>query len=333
MIELLKNWISFFRKSQLTPEKSYSIFKYISSFSPNMSLSMNDIKESSDLSYTEVKAAVRILLEENILNKFLICPICNEDINNEFKEITLDVNACPRCAEDFSFYSLSVFKVSELASNHSLLIKKIEEESYELNAQLLNIVGINQKELYYLITDIEGSELLQVKNSDEYNELLQTLWHKVWPNLLRFSKKVYIPLLAKGDAISILFSDIYDTYMVIKNIPNELINFPNLRLSVFLTKIDYNEKTKQFFTRSIDKKWDLNTIQVTQAFRISSKYKPFQWKTKQDYKIKYLIIDELAKYYNKNFKEFSSNEILFDKIEKDKHPEIEYNFEYIAGLL
>jgi Zn-finger nucleic acid-binding protein len=269
MKEFTRNWIQFFRNTQSDPQLLQDVFEYISSYTPGALLNFYDFKNKLNADDDNIWYILKRLADEQLIAFVLVCPHCDTNIALDSIINIQDIFECPYCHNVIPLKRENIFKVLEKGSYKSHILRKLEEETYELNAELLAKIGQSQHHLYYLLTDINKSEILQKSDNYEYNELLNFLWNKAWPNALRFSNKACLPLYARGDAVAILFADFNDLLRIIPKFIDEIKEKHLLKLKGYAQKINFSYDDRKNFVRSLDKRWDFNTSEITQLWRIA----------------------------------------------------------------
>ncbi|TAL31568.1 MAG: hypothetical protein EPN93_17385 [Spirochaetes bacterium] len=330
MKEYIKNWIRFFHDSKDNPDNLYALFEYISHFNAGAFLTFNDVKNNIRGGDIPVASIIKSLISTGLLSEDSKCPDCGSSFDFPYENPIPDVLECSHCHSDIPVKRISFLQVTDQASYKSLIVKKLEDESYELNAELLSQIGRSQEYLIFVISDIEGSELLQKSDNEIYNAHLGYLW-QMWPRLFRFSSRVYLPILARGDAVSAVFSDMNDAISVILRIPEELKKRESLRLKIYVELIPFSAHDRKGFQRSLDRRWDLNTPAVTDTFRISGGIKPKNWENAPPHCVKLVFLNNAMSSVkgDQRFSNFIAEKYSF----KSKHEVITYEGQFLAGVL
>ncbi len=321
MRRFTQNWINFFRKCDVSSDKLEQVYLFLSQFTSSVLLKVSDISLSIQLTNFELKNILINLEESGIIQVNMVCPFCNNDlILNDYNIIV-----CPNCNSEINIKELLSITLKKDVTQENYLKKKIIEETYELNAKMLFSSGISEGYLYYIATDIENSQLIQKEKPDEYLKILDSLWHTVWTDVFRQSYSAYLPVLARGDAVSIVYSSASDAINTIFRIAEQKVE---TKISLFITKIIFKKKDMSAFMRSLDGKWDLNLDAVTDLYRISHNVKPATWSESNNYFVKYAIIDDMieesTRYLTNNYHE---EKYQFN----DKHCN-DYHGKLIAGI-
>lgn len=311
----MRGWIKFFRETVIGEEQSDAFYQYLSQFKEKALISLKDIKLACNFRWREALNAVWTASNCGLGKLQAACPTCGQpfiemkelaSLYEEFKEIV----SCKSCGSEVDAYRALLFETSRSSSQNWEDAKMTEERSYETSAALLSQIGSKQRFLYYLITDIIGSEKLQRNDSERYAEYLGFLWNDLWPNLFYRCKKIYLPVMAKGDAVVVVFSELEDVISVIKAIPQDLSVVPELQLSLVLSKIQFESADRKGFSRGLDKKWDLNTKDVTRAWRDANALGPKRENGAYDYNTRILILGkELADFLKNSDSYFSDMEL------------------------
>lgn len=322
---LTQNWISFFHESTLPIELLYDSYRYLSSFTANNYFSIEELARQFSIDRSTVIALIKDLEKANICVQKLQCPYCNGTLDL----IEGPIVNCKACGNDISVDTIDFAFIVDNASVKNFIQKKYEDEVYELNAEILSTKGKSSRKLFYLITDIEDSQTKQRTDPNAYSYVLNKLWTVVWPAVFRVSKRASLPLLARGDAVSIVFSDPEDMFCTVSGIGEILQSERITELTIYGSEIRIGEGEKIPFMRSIDKKWDLNTPSVTDLYRKAS-FKPKIWELAADYVIKYCFLDEIS-LITKNYDFFRSNiNAIEDYNITDKHSN-KYNGKAFCG--
>lgn len=320
------NWIKFFHNSHTSVEIMQKLYNYISELSPGIYITIEDISSNTLTSSNDAIMIIKSLIESNLLILDLKCPVCNEHI--ELSDELL--SNCIYCETEININTLPIAIVSLEASLVNILKNKINEKSYETNAELLSKLVKENGILYYLITDIVDSQILQKTEPNHYSMILEKLWIDLWPRILYIVKKVSLPLLARGDAVSWVFANKDDLLNAIEEIYNYLNLNPIAKLSIYGSELIIPNDIKNPFMRSLDMKWDLNTPSVTDLYRKST-FKPSIWEDSNSYVLKYCLFDELAKeHIDSDDFSFIKNCVLIDYKTSDKHDNI-YTGKCLAG--
>lgn len=311
---LTLNWIKFFHKSQFSYELMQNIFNCISNFSPETYLAIEDCNKylltPSEVSFKIIKS----LEEAGLCMINPICPNCGESINMGNSLIT----TCGSCEQEINFSILPIAKITKEASLINLFKEKYDNDSYEINAELVLKLGIANNCLYYLITDIEDSQTRQKTDPNLYSSILSQLWSGLWYKVLHSTKKASLPLLANGDAVSWVFVDREDLLNAIREIVLFLNDNFITRMTVYAGDISMPFTIKNPLMRNIEKKWDLNTPSVTDLYR-KAEFKPVIWKFSNDYLVKYCLFDALSEIAIDNIFDFLNNGSLEKYSVDDKH--------------
>jgi hypothetical protein len=245
------------------------------------------------------------------------CPNCGKNINFGDNLIM----TCDSCEQEINISLLPIAKITREASLIELFREKYDDNSYEINAELVLKLGTANNRLYYLITDIEDSQTKQRTDPNQYSSVLSQLWSGLWYKVLHNTKKASLPLLANGDAVSWVFVDREDLLNAIREIVLFLNDNFITRMTVYAGDIFIPNTIKNPLMRSIDKKWDLNTPSVTDLYR-KAEFKPAVWKISDEYLIKYCLFDALSEIVVDNKFDFLKNGILEKYSVEDKHHNI-----------
>jgi len=321
MRRFTQNWINFFRNCDVSSDKLEQVYLFISQFTSSVSLKATDISLSIQLTDYELENILTKLEESGIIQINVICPFCKKNlIVNEYHILT-----CPDCDSEINIKELPSITLKKDVSQENYLKKRILEETYELNAKMLFSSGISEGYLYYIATDIENSQLIQKEQPDEYLKILDSLWHTVWADVFRQSYSAYLPVLARGDAVSIVYSSASDAINTIFRIAEQKVE---TKVSLFINKILFKKKDMSAFMRSLDGKWDLNLDAVTDLYRISHNVKPSTWLESNNYFVKFAILDDMIEESLKYLTiKYNEEEYKF----KDKHCN-DYRGKLIAGV-
>jgi hypothetical protein len=291
-----------------------NIFNCISSFSPGIYLAIEDCNKylltSSEISLNIIKS----LDEAGLCTIDLICPSCGDSISIDNSLITI----CESCEQEINISMLPIAKITKEASLIDLFREKYDDNSYEVNAELVLKSGKENNRLYYLITDIEDSQTRQKTDPNQYSSVLAQLWSGPWQNVLHSTNKASLPLLARGDAVSWVFVDREDLLNSIREVALFLNDNPITRITVYAGDISIPCTIKNPLMRSIDKKWDLNTPSVTDLYR-KAEFKPVIWKISGEYLIKYCLFDALSEIVTDNTFDFLKGGTLEKYSVDDKH--------------
>ena len=320
------NWIKFFHNSHISAEIMQKVFNYISELSPGIFITVEEISCTTSTSSDESIVIIKSLIESNLLALDLRCPVCNEHINLSDELIT----NCSYCDTEINIYTIPIATINFEASLVYLLKSKIDDYSYETNAEILSKLGRENGTLYYLITDIVDSQTQQKVEPNKYLIILDQLWEDLWPRVFHIAKKASLPLLVRGDSVSWVFAEKEDFLNTIEEIYLFLYSNPLTKLSIFGSKLNIPSHIKSPFMRSLDKKWDLNTPSVTDLYRKTS-FKPHIWDESNNYIMKYCLFDELTKeQINNDEYSFIKNCVLIDYEIPSKHDNI-YTGKCLAG--
>jgi hypothetical protein len=309
------NWIKYFHNTQISPEVMQKTFNFISELSPGIAVSIEDISINTSSSTDVAIMIIKSLVNLDLLTLSLKCPVCKEKITLVDELII----SCAYCDTEINMFTLPMAIVNLEASLTYLLKNKIDDNSYETNAEILSRLSRENGILYYLITDIVDSQTQQKVEPNKYLIILDNLWEDLWPRVFHVVKKASLPLLARGDAVSWIFASMEDLLSTIEEIYLYLYTNPITKLSIYGSKLSIPNHIKAPFMRSLDKKWDLNTPSVTDLYR-KTNFKPGIWEETDNYIIKYCLFDELAKeQINTDEFSFIKNSILIDYSVPSKH--------------
>ncbi|TGK89996.1 hypothetical protein EHQ23_02445 [Leptospira bourretii] len=288
----MKNWIEFFRNKELSEidiDSLEKIHNLLSNFYSQANVPPRELFEALNNNFPDYLKVIKALEISNIIKYSPSCQNCNTIL--DFPKTTKIIIDCPHCNEEIDILELND-SITLLDSGKDISI--LLDASYELNALIISKQALQKKKLYYLLCDIEGSQKLQEADRPYYNSLIKKLWTNYWPNALLECRKVYIPLMAKGDACIIAFLDFNDSFSVLQKISQSLVG-EKFKLSAYLDEIDYTQDDFTGFVRSLDNKWDFNSLSATLFHRKANELKPNIWNSSDDYRIKVCLLDNLTK--------------------------------------
>jgi len=314
MITLPLNWIKFFHNAKFQYETMQKLFKYISVQSPGIYFSIEDISRQFSVNSNVSFEIINTLIEAGILILDSKCPECNNKIDITSEQII----ECENCENEINIFTLPIAKINEGASLVDLFKDIIIDKNYELNASIVSSKIRENDYFYYLISDIESSQTQQREDPNNYLTILDKLWCDLWPNVMRSSRKASLPLLARGDAVSWIFSDKEDIYYAIEEIVLFLTKKQITKLTIYGGDVFTNNSIKEPFRRSIDRKWDLNTPSITDLYR-KTNYIPKIWLKADDHVVKYCLFDGLSNIPQNNNFSFLKNGIEEKYDVTDKH--------------
>ena len=315
----MKNWINFFRDKKVTDIPSSELEKlyiYVEKLSSSIPTNINDFIFESKIKFKTFKAILPILQEYNLIEIKNECPECQKELSNSTESkifrLEKEIYTCPECQEEIAIRKLNFIQFKENISEEER--KNLLDDSYEINARLLESTGLEQKHLFYLVSDIEGSHVLQRENEYRYTQLLKDLWENIWMPIFRLAHKPYLPLMARGDAVVIAFSSIEDIIKIITKLKEMLKKNNDIKLSIAIDKITFDKNDGRYMMRGLDGKWDMNSREITDLYRKFTAVKPKIWEEKSNYMIKYIVFDRAASL-------IESYKDKFENIEQEK-----YNF-------
>jgi len=321
MRRFTQDWIKFFRNCNINSDKLEQVYTFLSQFTSNILLKPSDLSAKIELSNSELIEVINELQKLDIVSINNSCPFCSNELF--FSEYT--IVTCPGCESEVNVKEINSLNLKKDITQENYLKKKISEETYEFNAKMLFNSGISEGYLYYAITDIENSQAIQDENPDDYLKILDWLWNNVWIDVFRQSQSAYLPVLARGDAVSVVYASPDDAVNTIYRIAEQNID---IKISLFIGKIIFKKKDRSAFMRSLDGKWDLNLASVTDLYRISDEIKPSAWMNQNNYHVKYAIIDDMIESALKLLKsEYKKESFIFH----DKHHK-EYKVAAITGI-
>jgi len=221
------------------------------------------------------------------------CPKCGAPFPKEILLSDDSVTHCPECETEHSLNTMNCIKILDYAVNQAELNKALFFEGYDKDATEFIATGAKQGYIFYLITDIEGSQALQKEDADRYGGYLKFLQQKAWPNSIRRALRRRLLMFGRGDCIVYAFIDIEDAVNVLLTLRDQLIPIPDLRISAHLIRLSIGLTDRKHFKLNMESKWDFNVSAVTDAFRIST-IKPKSWESldKSKYKIKFAIVGD-----------------------------------------
>jgi hypothetical protein len=324
MKESIKNWIDFFRDISLGKEDSEKVFNFISHYTSGSLISIVDIMVSLNVNRETAILIINALLTHELIKFKNQCPSCDNDLDNDILNSFSEIYHCDKCLYEFSINDLSAFEILDKATNNIEINNYIKNITYNDDAKEFISIGIKNKHIFYLITDIEGSQKLQRIDVGKYNYYLNYLRKNVWPNAIRKSLKRKIIMFGRGDCIVYAFVNIKDLINVIFSLRDQIIEIEDLRLSAHVIQLNLSEEDKNYFSVNMEGLWDLNTVAVTDAYRLAA-FKPENWADKETttYKIKIAFIGEA--YLNNH--EIITNQIdgKLENFQFDPKHGIEYN--------
>ncbi|EHQ08260.1 hypothetical protein Lepil_3603 [Leptonema illini DSM 21528] len=236
--------------------------------------------------YSAFFDVINALNENRIIDLKPECPECSALLPIE--ELSKPDFTCPECGSKISIFDVPAFSILVSKDNHA----DIRNRSYENLARLLSEYSVRNGEMFYLLCDIEGSQLLQKKDPPAYNHYISRLWSVHWPSVLDRISRAYLPLLANGDAIIIAFLSLEDCLSSIERLSLSISSEP-FRLSAHLDIFYMDSEEAVGFVRRLDEKWDFNSIAVTNFHRVAEKAKPDSWRGCKDYKIKACFLNQI----------------------------------------
>ena len=311
------NWIKFFHNAQFPIETMQKLYEYITRLSPNTMLTVEEVSQNIKITNEMAVNMINSLMDSKLLSLNFLCPECNEKIAFTDKKIIV----CTNCSAEVNAFELPMAIINKEASLVYLIKDKINDISYETNARLIDKIGKERGYLYYLLTDIKDSQIIQENNPDMYSLSLFQLWSDFWPEVMHISRKSSLQLYSKGDAVAWVFNDKEDLLKTIFALAHYLYENPITKISIYASKIILPPNIKITFMRSLDNKWDLNTPSVTDFYR-KTDVKLSIWEKTTNYVLKYCLFDCLADDALNNSSKFFTNGEISDYFVKDKHNNI-----------
>lgn len=330
MQELIKNWIGFFRKAHVPEDVVAKIFSFLSKYSPGSLISRADFLESVTAKEGEALEIIDGLEAAGLVAIHFRCPDCGSPLPKATLLSADSVINCPSCDSELPVKSLNCIKVLEYAVNQAELNRALFFEGYDKDATEFIAAGARQGYIFYLITDIEGSQALQKSDPDNYSGYLVFLQQKAWPNSIRKAMRRRLLMFGRGDCIVYAFIDVEDAANVLLSLKEQIASIPELRLSAHLVRLSIAPTDRKHFMLNMEGKWDFNVPAVTDAFRISA-IKPKSWESldKSKYKIKFAIVGEA--YVALKSRGITSLVGTEDEIAGSPKHDIEYREKCLAG--
>lgn len=293
MQELIKNWIGFFRRAHVPEDVVAKVFAFLSKYSPGSLISRLDFLTSVTAKEREAVEIIEGLEQSGLVAIDFKCPNCSFQLPKATVLSADSVINCPSCDTELPARSLNCIKVLEYAVSQAELNKALFFEGYDNDANEFITAGGKQGYIFYLITDIEGSQALQRSDPDNYSNYLRFLQQKAWPNSIRKALRRRLLMFGRGDCIVYAFIDVEDAVNVLLSLKEQISSLPELRLSAHLIRLSIAPTDRKHFMLNMEGKWDFNVPAVTDAFRIST-IKPKVWENldKSKYKIKFAIVGE-----------------------------------------
>ena len=287
----MKNWIEFFRNGTIADveiESLERVYNLLCSFYSHSYVSPNAIYSILNQDLAKYYRVVKALEEVGIIDFTPECPFCQTP--TEMSAVLNRFMECPACGREYDLLDLDE---SILLLIEGKDVSILSERSYELNALILSRQALHRNRLYYLLCDIENSEGQQKTDRIVYNSLIRRLWINYWPEALMECQRVYLPLMAKGDACIIAFLDLSDAVQVLEKLSIALKN-ETFRITAHLDEIPFDPDDATGFVRGLDNKWDFNSPAATLFHRRVSGIKPQTWSGCNTYSIKVCLLDGLA---------------------------------------